>query len=311
MVSRLHTYYKEYIDDIQYEIDKSKRSLETAEIMLEDSKSYIMDNLTSINKLLGYDITTVEEFIHNKHNEKNYLYDKILKLYKEDNNSYKKHLIVLIRFFSSIKNIHIYNNKLRVLESRSIMSYKEYRTYVKLYYTQVHKEVLEGNAYKYSNNIGTFFINRATRKGNKQFNKYIDYKKTRENKERLMKEGKILYNHKDALEYAKKGLDYNGVNYIEYLNNDVFYQFVLTNSKVKYITFTKFEHSEYVNTKYNTLYIDELKLLAKTKEEVYNLDMNLRYKLNILLKIDPTIYVKYIRTDEQTAYNNRKINRKN
>ena len=41
---------------------------------------------------------------------------------------------------------------------------------------------------------------------------------------------------------------------------------------------------------------------CKTKEDIYNLQVDIKYKLNILLYKDPTKYLRYVRTADQIKY---------
>ena len=243
-------------------------------------------------------------------------YINLFKIYIEDENIAIKRAELLIktevdpikRFLLShiTKYAHIcskikeYTNMIVLATKRKDIKFRDYETYIFNYYNKVHKFVLQGFGYKYTNGIGVLCICRWKRKEHR--NKYIDYNETNKRKKELLAAGKKLYNKNEAAWYAARGIPYDGVDYRVYKHDSHIYIIDIVKSKLFTNRNHIFERTEYVNTKLKGIGYKGLADMCKDLDEISVLPVDLRCKLNMLLYKDPSNYIRYIRNDEQDYY---------
>lgn len=308
--SDIFSYYKEYIENTQCELKKYNERLVEANEIVNVSKIYIDKNKENIKNILNINLDNYATYRNNVLDSKNTeLIDKVIDIYKNKDCKNTKKLMVLhlIRYLKNLERSSNCKIKIEALNMRAIMSFDKFRSYVRRYYTQVQKEVLEGNVYKFSNAIGEFFINRVKNVKGEDYKGRLNFAATNKRKKEIIASGKTPYNHEDFLECERKGIKYNGVEYMVYLKEPYLYEFVFANMRLKGGNYMKFERTDYRNTSLRGMTDDEITLLIEDRQDIFDLDADIRVKLKQLLKFDPTVYINYIRNDEQTKFKYRKI----
>lgn len=185
---------------------------------------------------------------------------------------------------------------------------KEYTNILKMYYNEVHKKmIIDGYGYAIGGRIGWTCFNRCHIVKAKP---HIDYAATKKNKERLLAEGKRLYDKEEAEWCRKNGIEYDGVDGRVYRNPEYVYEMPLINctlpdgSKMKLTTSNYYGRS--VRGKSNQQLIEECNY---DKNKICELDLDVRAKLDLCLEIDKILYTKFIRNENQKPSNDTTVNR--
>lgn len=303
----VYDYYKDFIEEADIEIAKATKTISDCTFdninlkMLLESAS---DNIETKFKIVLSDYEEYTDLIYNADKPLfNAAHKEYLKAGKNIDSKDKINLIFIIRFAKNIERINVANDKIRILQGRKNIPCRQFEAYIKRYYLEVQKKVLNGDCYKYSNGIGVFFINRVKNIKGNHYQGRLDYNKTRLNKERIIAEGGIPYCKEDAIDHEKRGIPYNGVKYIEYLREDHLYEFCLINAVLPKGLHVKFERTDYRGASIRNISDDEIPYMINSIDDIYNIDGDLRVKLVQMLKFDPSIYVKYIRNKNENKIN--------
>lgn len=217
----------------------------------------------------------------------------------EENTINTFYLRQIIKYDFAVNKINEYTNMITLANKRKSMKFREYETYVSNYYNKVHKFVLQGFGYKYGDGIGTLCICRWKRRGEKS---KIDYNATNKRKKELLALGKKLYDKSEAAWYKQHNIPYDGIDFRVFKKDTHIYLIDIIKSKLFTNRNHVFEHTEYVNAKFKGMSYVEMADICDNIDDIVNLPVDLRYKLNIYLHKDPSNYILYIRNTDEDAY---------
>ena len=299
-------YYLQFIHNAKNDITKYKNNLEVTLSIKEQVYKYIEDNKAILNDSFNINLDDIEiEFCQKKYNPKEYLYNIVIKLLRNiDTHPNRIVLLQLAKYCNILRNENKYNKLIELANKRKNIKFGVYRKYVTAYYNKVHKCVLNGMGYKFSYGIGTYIINHWKLDPKRIKNKvYLDYAATNAKKKELIAKGIKLYDDKEAAWYEARHIPYNAVDYRIYKENTDWYEFTFIKSEIFKSNNLEYQRTEYVATKYRGMsYTQMAEELCHTEEDIYNLQVDIKYKLNILLYKDPTKYLNYVRNAEQCKY---------
>lgn len=299
-------YYLQFIHNAKNDITKYKNNLEVTLSIKEQVYKYIEDNKVILNDSFNINLDDIEiEFCQKKYNPKEYLYNIVIKLLKNiDTHPNRIVLLQLAKYCNILRNENKYNKLIELANKRKDIKFGIYRKYVTAYYNKVHKCVLNGMGYKFSYGIGTYVINHWKLDPKRIKNKvHLDYAATNAKKKELIAKGIKLYDDKEAAWYEARHIPYNAVDYRIYKENTDWYEFTFIKSEIFKSNNLEYQRTEYVATKYRGMsYTKMAEELCHTEEDIYNLQVDIKYKLNILLYKDPTKYLNYVRNAEQCKY---------
>lgn len=299
-------YYLQFIHDAKIDIIKYKENLETVYKLKEQLYDYIENNQIILKDYFNINLQDIEiEWNHKQYNPKEYLYNIVIVLLR--NTIEHPHRIVLLqlaKYCNILRNENKYNKLIELANKRKDIKFNTYRKYITIYYNKVHKCVLQGMGYKFGYGIGTYVINHWKLDQSRIKNKtHLDYAATNAKKKELIAKGIKLYDDKEAAWYAARHIPYNAVDYRVYKDNTDWYEFTFIKSEIFKSNNLEYQRTEYVATKYRGMsYMKMAENLCHTEEDIYNLQVDIKYKLNILLYKDPTKYLNYIRNAEQCKY---------
>ena len=215
------------------------------------------------------------------------------------------------RYFVVIGKLKTSKNLLIRIKNRKDITLVQFRTYLYRYYEQVNREVLRGKIVKFNNKLGCALIERVRRgdvynsTGNlMKRKKMIDWQTTRKNKAKLIEEDKIPYNHDDAIAAKRKGVPYNGVEYVAYLQSPWWCQLVLIDANFKFRGLFKFIPC-------NKRTVETCKVMmskCNSIEDIIKYPIDTMARLSMIIKFDETYTIKYIRNDEQRGITDRRHN---
>ena len=299
-------YYLQFIHNAKNDITKYKNNLEVTLSIKEQVYKYIEDNKAILNDSFNINLDDIEiEFCQKKYNPKEYLYNIIIRLLRNiDVHPDRIVLLQLAKYCNILRNENKYNKLIELANKRKDIKFGVYRKYVTAYYNKVHKCVLNGMGYKFSYGIGTYVINHWKLDPKRVKNKvHLDYAATNAKKKELLAKGIKLYDDKEAAWYEARHIPYNAVDYRIYKENTDWYEFTFIKSEIFKSNNLEYQRTEYVATKYRGMsYTQMAEELCHTEEDIYNLQVDIKYKLNILLYKDPTKYLNYVRNAEQCKY---------
>lgn len=294
------TLYKTTKDRIekQYEDLYKENELLIAETI--SSFSHIKEDINDYNNALNLDLNKYEEFKCNGYITGRFL-NKLQTIIKETDKTDSEYSIYLsIVYKLAVNQKTIYDNR-KLLNKYSkllLVNFKEFLRYLRIYMNVVHKKmIVDGFGYRIHPKIGNIVIVRVT-----TTRKLLDTKATKENKERLIAEGKTPYNKEEAKFCKENGLEYNGIDYRIFKQDTHCYKIVrlagsFQNTNGIYLSFTATDSRpiEY-RGKTNE---DILEDVNNDVDKLMNSNCDLRTKLNLYLKLKPNEYYKYIRNDSQ------------
>lgn len=302
----LKSYYLQYISNANTDIIKYKENLSQTVKIKEELYNYLLPNIDIIKSTYGINVVSYnKEWVNKEYNSSEGLYNKLIKLInnvKEDSN--RIILIQLIKYCNVLSTENKYTQLIILANTRKIIKFSVYSKYVVNYYNRVHKTVLEGMGYKFGHGIGTYCINHWKLEPSRMNKtKRIDFAATSLKKRELIAKGEKIYDDKEATWYAARRIPYDRVDYRVYKTESSFYEFTFIKSDIFTSSSLDYKRTEYVSAKYRGMsYTDMSDKLCNTLDDVYNLQVDIKYKLNILLHQNPNMYLNFIRNAEQCKY---------
>lgn len=295
-------HYYSFLGNIKKKYSIYEDRLNNANKLLNDTYEYLNEKKVEIFKSFNLDLDCyITEWKNKIYNDKLSLYNKAQSILKTCFNPVKRLLILQIcKYCALLDNCRKYNNDLKFAIELKNLKYREWERYVCKYYFNVHKCILQGYAYAYSNGIGDILINRW--KIDNSNKKCIDFEETNKRKKALLDAGKKLYNKNEAEWYKERGLTYDGIDYRVYKKDNYYYEIVIINTKVIPHTKKEFERTEYVKKELKGLGYKKVADSCKTIEDIYMIPSDIRFKLNALLYKYPNEYLKFIRNEDQDKY---------
>lgn len=301
-----HTYYLQFIRNAKIDANRYQEQLNDTTYKKEEVWIYLDCNKDALMNIYGLDITTFEkEWVKKEFNPNNTLYNKVLKLVMlGDTNDSRSVILQLAKYCSLLRAEQKYIKLIESTNKRKNLKFGQYRKYVAAYYAKVHKCVLQGMGYKFANGIGTYCINHWKMDPDRmKKTTKIDFKATNAKKRELIAKGLKPYDDKEAEWYKARGIPYDGVNYRVYKTAASFYEITFIKSVIFGKCNLNYKHTEYLAAKYRGMsYEDLAEKVCHTMEDIYNLQVDIKFKLNIMLHKDPNKYLNFIRNAEQCKY---------
>lgn len=302
---KINDYYLQFIYNTKADIIKYEKNIEIIISVKNELYKYLTEHKDDINSKCNIDLNIYTEYTEQKYNSTERLYNIAIKLLKSIENQNNRVIILQIAKYCNLLRNEYKNNKLiKLAKKRKDIKFATYRKYVSAYYSKVHECLLKGMAYKYSHGIGMFIINHWKIDISKSRKKYhLDYAATNAKKKELLSKGIKLYDEKEAVWYKARNIPYDAVDYRVFKENSDVYEFTFINSKLFRNGNFEYKRNEYIAHKYRGMsYTEMADKLCKTENDIYSLQVDIKYKLNILLYKDPTKYLNYVRNSEQRKY---------
>lgn len=306
----INDYYYMFINQAKKNIPIYKEKYETAYNILQSCKDNLKENIDKIEalgiKLEDYPI----EWGRTKYNSEEQLFNKahgLLKKYTSGNNRIL--ILQVVKYCSLLKHCSRHINNYDTAIHTSTIKFTEFRRLIKMFYFSVHASILNGYAYTYSYGIGDLIISRW--KVSDNVKPTIDFAATNKRKKEILDAGGKLYNKNEAAWYAARGIKYDAEDYRVYRKDNFRYEVDITNSSIINSKNKEFETIQWVDKSLRGMPQSELAETFNSRGEIYNMDADIRYKLNCILHKYPTEYLKFIRNAEQSKYKRGAHNSKN
>lgn len=307
---QLKDFYLQFIYNAKSDIQSYNEDLEKIIYDKKIVRKYLEDKVDILKDCFDINLNDIKtEWVDAQYNSKEYLYNlAIVALRNIGEHPHKIVLIQLSKYCTLLRNENKYKKLIELATKRNKLKLRDYKRYVNAFYIKVHKCLLEGNGYKFAYGIGTYVINHWKLDGDKIKKRYIlDYAATQAKKKELLEKGIKLYDEKEAAWYAARHIPYDAVDYRVWRNDTDWYEFAFIDSTISKNYPLDHKHTEYVNSKYRGLgYKIVADTICKNEEDIYNIQADLKYKLNMLLYKYPNKYMNYVRNAEQDKYKRRK-----
>lgn len=293
-------YYKAFIDNANSDIEKYQKEYNINHKVLIATKEYLKDYVTHIGH--QFNIYLNEDFPNSwrelKYDKNEHLGDMININLKDTVGEDRIILLQLLRYNEVLKYCSACLRQIELAKNRADIKPKQYKEYLRKYYMQsVHKAMIDGYAYRFSNSIGDLMIN-YWKYVDKPRDTIVDWAATNKRKQEILKAGLKLYNKEEAEIYKIRGLKYDGIPYVVYKTNKEYFDIELFNNRIggKYI---RFKHANYIPYKFRGKTVSDIANMFNNVDEIAVQDLGIRHKLISCVEKDPTIYLRYIRNAEQ------------
>lgn len=299
---KIKEYYLRYIFNAERDIKKYENDLIEIKEAKEVLYKTINENYNKICNIFNINLKDYDlEWIEKKYNYSETLYKQILKLIKVVEDENRAILFQLLKYCYRLKDENTTNKLIYVAGRRKELSFKDYKEFVNKYYLAVHKAILEGYGYKFGGGIGTLIINYY--KIDNPVKPKIDYAETNKRKKEIIARGLKPYDEKEADWYKARNIPYDGVEYRVYLTKKFVYDITFIDSKIFHKKELDYQRTEYVHAKLRGLSYQEMAdKYCETFDDIINLNVDIKYKLNIFLYKWPEKYLNFVRNAEQSKY---------
>ena len=257
----------------------------------------------------GIDLYKYEEFVSNK-----YITGQLLRVAKGYliNKSGNYELIGsrfnLYKLAEIQRDIFKLEEDIKFADKMLSITLRDYTNILKTYYNKVHEKlIINGYGYALGGRIGWICFNRCHIKKQRPM---LDYEKTKQNKRKLLDEGKRLYNKEEAEWCEKNGIPYDGIDPRVYRCEEYVYEMPLIGCTLTDGTKLKFTTVNYYGRSIRGKSNEELiKECNYDKNKICELDGDVRLKLDLCLAVDKILYTKFIRNENQEPSSIAKANR--
>ena len=309
--TNFRVYYKSMRETIRpkYEkaVDEYEKGIVEERALYDDVKL----RLSSYKDTYKFDLMSYKEFVDNTYiNGEFFEAAKSLFLNKKKSYLATNPAYTIYKLARRQKELFDLKHQIDIYEKMLDLSLDDYQKVLQAFYTEVHKRlIIDGYGYVFESPIGWTCINRCKIVEGKR--KHLDYNATKLNKEKLIAEGKRLWNKEEA-EYAKQvGMDYDGVDYRVYLQGEVCYEMPLLgcrlNTGEKYRLTPTFAR-RHIKGKTAEQLINEC---DRDLNKICELPIDIKLKLKLCLETDNILYLNFIRNEAQQSAHTPKANRKN
>lgn len=301
---KLKDYYLNYIHNAEQDMNDYGEDLIRTVEDRKNTRVYIEQHIGELVSVYNIDLNQyTKEWVNEEYNPKETLYKVVFDFVNQTEVLESRTVILqLLKYLIKLKEEDRLTKLLEVTTRRANISLKEYKEYLVKYYNKVHQIVLEGNGYKIGGGIGVLLINYwKVPKSNSL--KRCDFRASYIAKQELIKQGLTPYDEEEAKRYKEQGLEYDGIKYLKYKTNECFYEIIIIDSDIFNARELVFNKTQYVNLKYKGMTCEQMaNTFINSKEDIYNFQVSLNHKLNILLQKYPNSYLNFIRNASAEKY---------
>lgn len=307
----LRDFYRKIKEDKKIQLEKlnEKRLVLKDKIRIEHDKLKVQ--IDFFLKEHKFNLNLYKEFVNNKYIDGSfYKIAKGLFINKRGEYQLISDLLDIFNYARHQKELYELEHKIELYQKIIDMNDKDFARVLRTFYTEVHRQlILEGKGYAFGHNIGWICVNRCKIQKRKPI---LDWKASAKRKEEIIKSGQRIYNKDEAEWCAKNGIEYNYVDHRVFRCEDYCYEIPLLDSKLKGSHHLKLETSDYRHSSLRGLSNEDIiNLCNNDVEKICNLQLDIKAKLTLCDLTDKSLYIKFIRNDDQKAHNVTKVGRKN
>lgn len=301
--------FKDRIDSKLEEYNEKYKNLIAVE-----NKNYddVKNNIKTYKKAFNINLSDYTEF-----NSNQYIDGTFTKMTKrafvkssDSSSNYKYDLIRLVKLGKQLEQIHELKEKILLLSKCKNINIREYNRYLNTYFNKVHEKlILNGAGYRLGKTLGWICFNRCKLVNPKPT---LDFAKTKAKRAKILEAGGKPFNKVESDFCENIGIEYNAEDYRVFKTDEYVYEIAWVYPTIKNGTKLKFTCSDYRHFKFRGKSNNQIaEEFNNNIEEIAKLNLDVKTKLNICLNINPKLYIKYIRNENQQPITTTKINRKN
>lgn len=302
-------YYRFMLDSFGKKRGEALTKLNELNKKIKVEHDEIKSNLEIYKNTCGVNLLDYDEFVNNKYTEGKFF--KLAKgMYMNRSNDYE-----LVSDLFDVYNLASHQKQISELEKEVALCNKclklkpnDYFKILRIFYTEVHKQmIVNGYGYAYTGRLGWICINRVVIKG--KHRPLLDWAATKKREAELKAQGKRIFNKEEADWCARNGIEYKAEDKRVYLNPEAYYEICLINCQLPNATKFFADYVDYraagLRGKTNQDLIDKC---HNNVEEITQLPIDLKTKITLCNKVDPILYTKFIRNENQKSYTRNKSN---
>lgn len=307
--TKLNDYYYSMRNKALYRVDKFREDLDNKRIECNALREDIKSKYDLYKDEYNLDLNNYSEFRNNTFTSGQFR-RAAMTAYMNRKNEHKLviELYDLIRLVNLQKKIIELEKQYRIYRVLANLKYNEYRDIVNTYYNKVQElMILDGKGYAFTGKMGWICINRYKKRG--KHTETLDYEATRKAKEKLIAEGKKPYDKEEAEWCKEHGVPYDGVKYAVITKREYEYEIPLIESHIPGgKSFQRITSADYINKSLRgKTYDDMIEMCHHNVDEIIKLDVDIKKKLEMCLRVNSLLYTKYIRHENQKSYKRIKI----
>lgn len=291
--------------------EEAVSSLNTTIELEEDLYKEVRQSVDTYKANYNIDLLSFKDFVNNEYND-GLFYKTAKGLFINKKNDYVLVSDLFDIFDLADKQKKIYKLKHQIAHYDKILALTlhQYKELLRTFYTEVQRHlILKGEGYAFENDLGWICINRCHIIKQAPL---IDFAATKKRKAELIEQGKRIYNKKEADWCKQNGIEYKAEDARVYLRNEYCYELPLLGCKIPNGSKFKLQVTDYRGKDVRGKSNEELaKMSNGDTNYICNLPLDLRTKLNICNKLDKTLYLNFIRNENQEPINVAKTSRKN
>lgn len=297
-------YYLSYITSAENSIKDYNEKLDVVKNKKENIINFIIEHKDIYDNILNIKLDNYTEWTNGKYNVDLILYNHTIKKFDICPNEYKSIVIQLIKYLQTLYEEYKLITLIDLANKRSKLKFSKFKEIIAEYYRQVHRCVLQGYGYKMTHSLGTWIINYwKLDRNHKNFKNKLDFAATNKRKKELLAKGCKLWNADEAKWYAEHNMPYDGVDYRIFQRQTYYYDITIIKSRYFTQKSLNYKRTEYVIKSLRGLSYQEIAdKYCNNFDDIVNLNVDIKYKLNILLYKDPTKYLNFIRNADSNKY---------
>ena len=299
---KIKDFYLNYIHNAKQDIIKCQELSQSINNTILNLYNIINEHKDLIKEKFNINLSDyTAEWNEMIYDDKELLLIKVNQIFKNVKNEDTNILIQLIKYCYKLKEEYKNQINIKIAQRKEKLTLKEYKEFINKYYLGVHKQILNGYGYKFQDGLGTYIINYY--KIDNPTKNAIDFAETNKRKRAIIAKGLKPYDEKEAIWYKERNIPYDGIEYRVYLDKKFYYDFTFIKSKIFHKKELDYQRTEYVHAKLRGMPYQEMAdKLCNNIEDIINLNVDIKYKLNILLYKYPEKYLNFVRNAEQSKY---------
>ena len=312
-VKEAPTTYCDYYKTMKSRVSQQREEVEKKiDVLLTEVRTLhkqVSDNLPNMK----FNPRRYEEFVRNKYIDGLFLRGaKTAVLNRKENYTLVSELYDVYNLAKKQKELYDAEQELYKIDKMLALKRNDYRDLIKAFYSEVHRQmILNGYGYAFEGSLGWICINRVHITDRKKTT--LDFVASKKRKAEIIAEGKKVWNKEEADYCARHGIEYDAVDHRVYKKSDEYhYEIPLISCRIEGASDLVFKPTDYrdkpLRGKTNQQLIEEN---DSDINKIVNLPCDIKTKITLCVEADKTLYLNFIRNENQKSVAIRQASRKN
>lgn len=300
------TRIRDYYNNFHWRASKRKSELESERVDLMNrvvvAKRHVsQQDIDYVKENFNVDVTLYKEFENNQYDTGRF-YNRIKSIYITKGNNYTliSATANLMELAQAQKDYKDCLDSIAFCDKCINLKFSKYNKFMVEFTNKIHRAlIVDGYGYSFGHNIGWICVNRVKSGKNA---KILDYKATKEKREEIKALGGRVWNAEDAKWCKENGVHYDATDCRVYRRDEYYLEIPMLNSLLANKHISDFQLIDARVKEFHHLSNEAImKKLNYNIDEIINSSICLKDKLSFINKIDKTLYIKYIRNENQKS----------